>query len=41
MNEPVQTKRRVGRPAATAARTNDPQRTMANIVEVATKDLNP
>jgi AcrR family transcriptional regulator len=39
MNEPVQTKRRAGRPAATAARTNDPQRTMANIVEVATKEF--
>ena len=39
MNEPVQTKRRAGRPAATAARTNDPQRTMGNIVEVATKEF--
>ena len=39
MNEPVQTKRRAGRPAATTARTNDPQRTMDNIVEVATKEF--
>jgi hypothetical protein len=39
MNEPAQTKRRAGRPAATAARGNDPQRTMANIVEVPTKEL--
>jgi AcrR family transcriptional regulator len=39
MNEPVQTSRRAGRPTASAARTNDPQRTMANIVEVATKEF--
>jgi AcrR family transcriptional regulator len=39
MNEPVQTSRRAGRPPASAARTNDPQRTMANIVEVATKEF--
>jgi AcrR family transcriptional regulator len=39
MNEPVQTSRRAGRPTATAARTNDPQRTMANIVEVATREF--
>lgn len=39
MNEPVQTPRRAGRPSASAARTNDPQRTMANIVEVATKEF--
>ena len=39
MNEPVHTPRRAGRPSASAARTNDPQRTMANIVEVATKEF--
>lgn len=39
MNEPVHTHRRAGRPVASAARTNDPQRTMANIVEVATKEF--
>ena len=39
MNEPVQTKRGTGRTAASAARTNDPQRTMHNIVEVATKEF--
>ncbi|MEO8806500.1 MAG: TetR/AcrR family transcriptional regulator [Burkholderiaceae bacterium] len=39
MNEPVHTPRRAGRPPATAARTNDPQRTMGNIVEVATKEF--
>jgi AcrR family transcriptional regulator len=39
MNEPVQTSRRAGRLTATAARTNDPQRTMANIVEVATREF--
>jgi AcrR family transcriptional regulator len=39
MNEPVHTARRAGRPSAPAPRTNDPQRTMANIVEVATKEF--
>ena len=39
MNEPVHTPRRAGRPPASAARTNDPQRTMENIVEVATKEF--
>jgi AcrR family transcriptional regulator len=39
MNEPVHTPRRAGRSPAVAARTNDPQRTMANIVEVATKEF--
>ncbi len=39
MNEPVQTARRAGRPAALSPRTNDPQRTMTNIVEVATKEF--
>ena len=31
--------RRPGRPKATSARTNDPQRTMADIVDVATKEF--
>ena len=39
MNEPVQPRRRAGRPPASAARTNDPQRTMDNIVEVATREF--
>jgi AcrR family transcriptional regulator len=39
MNEPVQKWQRAGRPPATAARTNDPQRTMDNIVEVATREF--
>jgi AcrR family transcriptional regulator len=39
MNEPVQTPRRAGRPPASSTRTNDPQRTMTNIVEVATKEF--
>ena len=39
MNEPVHPSPRAGRPPAAAARTNDPQRTMANIVEVATKEF--
>jgi AcrR family transcriptional regulator len=39
MNEPVQTRRRAGRPPATASRTNDPQRTMDNIVEIATREF--
>ena len=39
MNEPVHTERRAGRPSASGPRTNDPQRTMANIVEVATKEF--
>jgi len=40
MNEPVQTtRRRVGRPPASATRTNDPQRTMDNIIEVATREF--
>jgi len=40
MNEPVQPpRRRAGRPPASAARTNDPQRTMDNIIEVATREF--
>jgi len=40
MNEPVQPpRRRVGRPPASGARTNDPQRTMDNIIEVATREF--
>jgi AcrR family transcriptional regulator len=39
MNEPVQTRRRTGRPLAAETRTNDPQRTMTNIVEVATREF--
>ena len=39
MNEPVQKRNRAGRPAASVARTNDPQRTMDNIVEVATREF--
>ena len=39
MNEPVHTPRRAGRPPASATRTNDPQRTMENIVEVATREF--
>jgi AcrR family transcriptional regulator len=39
MNEPVHSGVRTGRPATLASRTNDPQRTMANIVEVATREF--
>jgi AcrR family transcriptional regulator len=40
MNEPVPPpRRRAGRPPASAARTNDPQRTMDNIIEVATREF--
>jgi AcrR family transcriptional regulator len=39
MNEPVQTRRRTGRPLPAETRTNDPQRTMTNIVEVATREF--
>ena len=39
MNEPVHSRERTARPAAPASRTNDPQRTMANIVEVATREF--
>jgi AcrR family transcriptional regulator len=39
MNEPVQKPRRAGRPPASNPRTNDPQRTMTNIIEVATKEF--
>jgi AcrR family transcriptional regulator len=39
MNEPVHSAPRRGRPKATAARTNDPERTMADIVDVATREF--
>lgn len=40
MNETVQTqRRRAGRPPASEARSNDPQRTIANIIEVATREF--
>jgi AcrR family transcriptional regulator len=39
MNEPVHTLRRAGRPPASSARTNDPQRTMTDIMEVATREF--
>ena len=39
MNQPVQSQRRRVRPKAAAARTNDPERTMADIIEVATHEF--
>jgi AcrR family transcriptional regulator len=39
MDQTVQKQRREGRPKVAAARTNDPERTMADIIEVATHEF--
>ena len=39
MNQTVQKQKRAARPKAVAPRTNDPERTMADIIEVATHEF--
>jgi AcrR family transcriptional regulator len=39
MNQTVQKQKRAARPKAVAPRTNDPERTMADIIEVATQEF--